>query len=428
MNKILTFIFCVLLMLLASCGKDRSNEYYELTEENTWVYNEMKDKYLWGDDILEPTWKQYFGSTTRFFQTLVSSAGHNDLWSYCLPDSESVDPHARGLFNHLDTYGMDLVTMNDPTGATSRSLARVMMVVEGSPAYLCGIRRDDFIGVVDGARITSGNLSTTLQSGASHELEVYHLGAQNESLVWVDTVSVHLPASCYVEENAFPVYRCFTEENTNARVAYLMCARLVESPDEQNVAGRPYVERLDAVMREIKAFAPDEFVLDLRLCNYGTVEMAARLASAIVPADKVGATFCTTEWNSRYASSNRNFTYESSLSAGLNVNRLYFITGAYTQGASEWLISSLQTSLGADRTCVVGEKTKGQGIMTQLMSVGKGHHLYPAVALVKSVDGNSLSSGINPDTIVREQNCLSLHEYGKSEEPLLNAVLERISR
>lgn len=428
MNKTLFIILALFVLVFASCGKDRSNEYYALTEENTWVYNEMKDKYLWGDDIVEPQWKQYFGSTTRFFQTLTSSVRQNDIWSYCLPDSELIDPHERGFYSHIDSYGMDCVVMNDPTGTTSRSLARVLTVLNGSPAQLCGLNRGDFIGLVDGERISSSNASKLLTNGSSHKLECYHLGVRDESFVWADTVQCSLSASRYVEDEAFPVHSCFVNPSTGTRVAYLMCSRLIPRPEENVGGDNTYINRLNEMMTEIKAYEPEEFVLDLRLSNYGTVDMAAMLASYIVPADQLGTTFCTTEWNARYSANNRQYLYEPSQSSRLPITRIYVITGTYTQGAAEWLVHCLRTSLGAERVSIVGEKTKGQGVMTQLVAANKGHHLYPAVARIRDAAGGTLISGIAPDTILREQSYYNLYNYGDTLEPLLNVTLKRMQR
>ncbi|MBQ4380471.1 MAG: hypothetical protein II806_04245, partial [Bacteroidaceae bacterium] len=66
------------LLLLACKGEDRSHEYVELTEHNTWVMNMMKDKYLWGDLIPEQNYKAYFYTLTKFFSTLTQSVKQND--------------------------------------------------------------------------------------------------------------------------------------------------------------------------------------------------------------------------------------------------------------------------------------------------------------------------------------------------------------
>ena len=36
---------------MASCGKDRSGEYYALIGENVWIEQIMKEHYLWYDRI-----------------------------------------------------------------------------------------------------------------------------------------------------------------------------------------------------------------------------------------------------------------------------------------------------------------------------------------------------------------------------------------
>lgn len=426
-----TLRFAILFLLIAivqSCGKDRSSEYYELTEHNTWVYGEMRDKYLWGDAIKEPTWKEYFGTVSSFFRTLTNSSRQNDKWSYCLVDSAMTDPHLRGNFNHLDSYGLDFTTMTDPTGATSRTLVRVTMVVKDSPAYRCGLRRNDFIGIIDGERVTNSNATAKLQNGTMHRLECYKLGTTDDSFVWEKTFSVEMPASEYVEENAFPVFNVVHPVN-GATVAYLQCTRLIAAPDKEVRTDTPYTDRLAAIMSQIKSSSPTDMVLDLRFCNYGTIDVVQQLASYIVAPDYLGADFCSTAWNDRYATNNQTYRYDASLApSNLNLSRLFVLVSNYTQGAPEWLIHSLRATMGVDKVFIVGERTQGQGVMTQHISSGFGHQLYPAVAYVYDSKGEFHTSPIIPDTLVNENSSLYNGEYGDQDEPLFRAAIERILR
>ena len=105
----------MLSLLIASCGEDRTHEYVELTQHSTWIYEQMKDQYLWGDLIQEQDYKAYFYAGTKFFSTLTNSVGKSDSWSYCLVDSVNSDPHERGYFNHLDIFDFGAFTLEDFT-------------------------------------------------------------------------------------------------------------------------------------------------------------------------------------------------------------------------------------------------------------------------------------------------------------------------
>lgn len=413
----------LLCTLLLSCkGEDRSHEYEELTAHNNWMLTVMQDKYLWGDQLQEPTYKSYFYPGTQFFSTLTSS--QKDTWSYCLVDSAITDPHTRGNFNHLDTYGIDFTVINDPTKTTSRSFARVTHVVEGSPAAQAGLRRNSFISIVDDTRITSSNASKYLVNGKEHSIVFHHLdtlvtdSVEPTTYIWTDSIEATLPASRYVEEKAFPVAKVFDIYGIN--IAYLMATRLVPYPDEQQTSGNIFLADLDAKMQAIMAFRPAELVLDLRLCNYGTIEMAQRLASYIVPTALKDRTFLKTKWNDRYAANNTTYTYDTTIGS-LELPHIYIITGTYTQGAAEWLIKALQQTLGHENVTIIGTATKGQNVMTQYIASGYGHQLYPAVAYVTDESGDISPTPITPTYTVNETAntyLLYMNEYGDPNEIL----------
>ena len=46
-----TFFLLTTLFIMASCGEDRSGEYYALIGENVWIEQIMKEHYLWYDSI-----------------------------------------------------------------------------------------------------------------------------------------------------------------------------------------------------------------------------------------------------------------------------------------------------------------------------------------------------------------------------------------
>ena len=62
---------------MASCGEDRSGEYYALIGENVWIEQIMKEHYLWYDSIPAIKETDYFAEPEDFLQKLVYTKAQN---------------------------------------------------------------------------------------------------------------------------------------------------------------------------------------------------------------------------------------------------------------------------------------------------------------------------------------------------------------
>jgi len=411
-----------------SCGEDRTYEYEEKTQHNQWAYELMQEHYLWNETIKEPEWKNFFKTPSEFLTQLTNKSGHNDSWSYVTVDTVASDPHQRGYFNHVNSYGYDFMIMTDPTQQTTKTYARVLTVYPNSPAEKAGLKRNDFIAFFDGYKVTTGNASK-LSKGIARTYDVCHIAENEEEgvLYWKDTVKVQIGQSEYVEDKAFPVYN--TQEIMGITVGYLQCTRLIDYPEEQGVGRVPgdktYQNELDKIMKEMRSKGVSEFVLDLRLCNYGNIEMARRLASYVVDPNYIDDVFAKTIWNENYQENNVTYNYDASLiDTNLHLGRIYILTSNYTQGAAEWVINALKNSMGDENVIVVGNYTAGQMVMTQNIGSKYNVTLYPVVAYVTSsgVDYDQFTS-IFPDETVIENNYIDLGTYGSINEPLMNKAV-----
>lgn len=428
MKKFLTHILAICGILLAiSCGEDRTYQYEEKTQHNHWIQELMSDQYLWADTVakMELTWKDYFATPSDFLSKLMSKSGHSDSWSYAEVDTLVSDSHQRGYFNHYNSYGLDFTMMTDPTGQTTKSMLRVLTVYQNSPADRAGLLRGDFICSIDGNKISSNNISK-MQKGVARQLEVCHIAVNEEdgSFYWRDTVDVSMQASEYVEDVAFPTVSRINAEDV--RVGYLMCTRLLSYAIEQNTSNQTaYEDALDDIMKQLKSADVNELVLDLRLCNNGTIEMAQRLASYVVSPAALNSTFAKTFWNEQHTANNQTLPYNTNL-GNLGLSRIYILTSNYTQGAAEWLIHALQHSMGEENVILIGTATKGQNVMTQEVGSQYYVHLFPAVAYVADGAGNYDYGSIPPTLIEDEFAYLTLGDYGSTDEMLLYRAIQHI--
>lgn len=100
---------------MASCGEDRSGEYYALIGENVWIEQIMKEHYLWYDSIPAIKETDYFAEPEDFLQKLVYTKAQNgkgDPYSYI--EIKDASDAARSYLQRTSTYGFDFELMTDP--------------------------------------------------------------------------------------------------------------------------------------------------------------------------------------------------------------------------------------------------------------------------------------------------------------------------
>ena len=423
--------FYITSFAIVSCGEDRTSEYEELTACDHWMTDVMKQYYLWGDSIKDEKipWKSFFSNPQSFFTTLTKFAPINDKWSWCSIDTIQEDHHERGYFNHLDSYGLDFLIMTDPTGSTSRQYARIKTVLRNSPADRAGIERGDFIGFVDGNRMSSSNASY-LVNGKARKLVVSKLAVnldENE-FYWIQEDTIYMDKSEYVEDFPFPILKFFQHENLN--VAYLMCNRLTTGPYETNNESQNYIDSLESVMQKIKNNHPRILVLDFRLCNNGDINMANLFASYVAGNKANNRVFARTIYRESLSANNKIFLFNATgINNAVEPEYIFAITSDYTCGAAEWIIRSLSCIYGQRDFYVIGQKTNGQIVITEEIHSDYYTTLFPAVAFVADENNTyNYENGIEPDIEINEMSYVQLFPYGDKNEVILAYILDLINQ
>lgn len=411
-----------ILLLCACSGEDRTHEYLALTQHNNWVFDMMKENYLWADTLQTPDERKFFGDPSTFLKNITSKV-KEDKWSYLTVDTIVSDPFERGYFNHNESYGMDYMLVTDPTGQTTKQYVRILTVYKGSAAERAGLQRGDFIMSFNGYKFSSSNI-TKLKKGIGLNLKVCHLDADTEdnTYYWKDTVDYVLPASSTVVYDAVPNSLTYYNGG-DAVVGYYCLTNMLDTH-------LPFsdVFPLSQFAKQMKEAGVKELVLDLRLCNQGTMENAQVVASSIVKSELRNGVFAKTIWNKNKAAQNQEYRFLSDVTS-LELSRVFVLTSGYTRGAAEWLIHSLQAVMGAENVILIGEKTAGQNVLNGVIRSDEYMiFLYPAVAYVSDANDNyDYASGITPTYEIREREYLHLYPYGDSREVLFNKALEIIS-
>ena len=291
-NIYLTGLLLTVASLLSSCGEDRTHEYIEKTEEDQWIANQMKDVYLYYQEIPELKSENYFYPVDEFFPMLLAS---HDRYSYLEMKEES---RTRSYLQPV-TYGMDVVVSNDPTGTTTHQTARVLLVLPGSPAEQAGIKRGDCITAINGKNVSSSNADLlTTGSGVSLTLSTPMTDPTTGNIVWMpETREVTLPAAVAMENNPFFVQKVI--ERNGRKIGYLVYNEFMRGRDDNNTDDVAYMQQMLSVFQQFRQAGVNDFILDLRYNQGGYVTSAQELGSLLAPSSALGQEFAHFEFNDK---------------------------------------------------------------------------------------------------------------------------------
>ena len=388
----LTLVLTLFATFFASCGEDRTHEYYEKTEENQWTYSKMKEVYLWRDQIKEPSRTTFFSNTTKFFNSLIYSG---DKVSYF------TDTISAG------SYGVTFTVMRDPIGVRpSKVYALALMVEPGSPADIAGVKRGTWISSVGGAAFTTTKYSM-LQSGGNTTLvtEFIEFDDETQKYYWETGDTLQMNAAVDYTEQTLYLDSIYAVREKN--IGYLVLS---------NFEGEEFTQQTQDALQRFAQSDVDEVIIDLRYCNGGSIANAASLASSFVPGELHGAPFCMladadNEIDTTYCYSAQQTTLEE--------KKLYVIIGSQTTGVAELFATALNKSLPMYDLLTIGAKSAGANVMTEKFESPYGFSINPATNQVLLAD-STLLQAMTPDYAVNElEQPVQVHELGSEQEYML---------
>ena len=384
------------LISLIYCGEDRTYEYLEMTAENQWTYSRMKEVYLWGDDIRQPERSIFFSTPSKFFSALLSKQDNSSFFT----DSAS-----------SASYGMKFTIMRDPLGEKrNQYYALVLFAEPGSPAALAGISRGTWVSAIDGKALTSSS-GSMLQSGKATNFVTHTIeyNDEEERYYWSKADTLSMTQAAPLKNNA--IYLDSTYSMRSSKAGYIVCNSL----DGENTA-----EQFSNILLTFTSKDVTDIILDMRYCANGDIEIAAEIASMLVPASLVGSPFATLV-NKDSAETVSRYTEQC---VNVSDKKLYIITGNSTKGIAELFIASVNASRGMHEVVTVGSRTAGANVMTEAIESPYGFTINPAVALIRTSGNNWLSSeGISPDYPINEiEEPENIYPLGNKQEFILRNI------
>lgn len=384
----------ILATMLAACGEDRTYEYLEKTEENQWIFSQMKSSYLWGDTLKQPDRSKFFANSSDFFYGLLAAGDNTSFFT----DSAA-----------QTSYGMSFAIMRDPLAINPRNnYALVLFVEPGSPAARAGVKRGTWISRVGKTNISSSNYGY-LERGESTTLCTWDIEMNDESMEyeWIarDTLTMEhaeavTPTTLYMDT----IYTL-----RNHKIGYIVYNRFEGTGDEvQQIASRFAGEEIT------------ELIIDLRYNSGGSLQEAVEVASCFVPQSAAGSTFCSLAHNAANSEKDVTYTLKSS-SVHVEPAMVFILTTEATRGAAEAFTLALQSVLGEERVITVGGTTAGDNLYTERIESPYNFTMNPAVAQLYGPTGNILSPyGIYASYAVDELAQLyKLYRIGEEQEYLL---------
>ena len=417
MNIKTCFFLLLLSLLITSCGEDRTIEYKERIEANSWIYRTMADEYLYASLLAkESSTTQY--AEPAFYASSLFSAQENR-------HGQKLSTFFWGRQAEELDYGL---LYNFHTHDTIRYL-RVLHVFPFSSAAEAGLQRGDWITAIDGVPLSSAN-STILantENALSRSLQLSE---------YVDTLKAGVPLLRPYRTVMLPAPRVriptAIEKDTvfNAserKIGYMLFTNLETSATGgEDFYGADAI-RLRSIFRSFSQQDVNEIVLDLRFAYGQSLAIPYLTAAMLAPNEAIGQPFY-------YAVRNSNRETELSLlsasligeGARVPLERLYVLTSARTQGTAELLAHCLSPYM---QVTLIGEKTAGQDQLAEIYhNAAYDYSLRLVTTIFFNAAEETYSSGLLPAIALSETNRLvwPMYPLGDPREALLKEALRCI--
>jgi len=417
MKHLLPLVILTLVFSLSSCNDDEDlKPSAETLAINDFIYENMKELYLWNDFI--PTnidQNNEFDPMVYFDKLLYKSS---DKWSFITDDYEGL----MNSFNGIEkSFGHQFKLFIVP-GTTTEVMGIVKYVIPGTPADLAGLKRGDIFYKINGNVLTTSNYELLLFDKDNYTLTLGEFDPDGELKPLVDKP---LTATVITED---PVHLHKIIELEGYKTGYLVYNQFIND----------YNDELTTVMQEFKDNGVADLVLDLRYNPGGSVQTAIFLGSLIAPETPVNdqSIFSRLVWNegvTDYLTNNEGGSSASFISrfvkpgVNLNLSKVYILVSKSTASASELIINCLAPYM---EVVLIGpENTTGKYVGSITVQAEDtdwpNWAIQPIVLKTANVNWETdYSAGFVPDYVIKDDFNAQL---GTLDEDMLARAMELIT-
>ncbi len=378
-------------------------------EENTWIYNQMKNIYLWEDKMPEEKDTDKNLNPEDYFYTLTNNSKQTDWVSYIKMNKSDIFDFWDG---NMNSFGFKYRKIIEPNQEIKLA---VSIVFQNSPAQKGNLWRGDIITKINGNVLTEKNLENLLNIP---NVEFTVIDTDNTTkLLKIDKTKFLISP---IQDKAF------FEQGKN-KIAYFVYSQFLTSAEPE----------LRALIGGYKAIGVNELILDLRFNPGGVTPNAEVLASLLVKNLVPKSTMYTSSWNKTQTEL---IMKKEGASAGIrgwtsetnnigNLNRIFILTSKTSASSSEMIINCLRPFM---EVIVIGDNTFGKNLINIIITDETGKFpfaIMPAFSQMYNAKGESnygTKDGFTPNYKI-EDNVIPFFPLGNPNETLLKKALSLIN-
>lgn len=416
MRYVISLAVSLLVLTSTSCNNDEVKPSAETLAINDFIYESMKDMYLWTDFIPGNINRDNEFDSKAYFEKLLYKP--SDRWSFI---TDNYDELVNSLNGIDKSFGHQFKLFIVP-GTTSAVMGVVKYVIPGTPAEMAGVKRGDIFYKINGTALNTSNYQQLLFDLDNYTVTFGEFD-QNGTLT---TIGEKTLTATIVTEDPIHMHKIIDYEGY--KTGYLAYNQFIGD----------YNDELTSIMQEFKDGGITDLVLDLRYNPGGSIQAAIFLASLIAPETPVNnqEIFSRLQWNAGvtdYLVKNEGDESGSFISrfvkpdVNLNLSKVYMLVTKNTASASELIINCLAPYM---EVILIGpENTTGKyvGSVTIRAKDTKWPNwaIQPIVLKTANVNWETdYSNGFAPDYLIDDDFDAAL---GTLDEDMLARAIELIT-
>ena len=380
--------------MLAGCGGDKESisevptlQSCEISAQNQYVYDVMKDSYLWADQVRRLRPKNYDSP-----QALLNDITENipdDIWSTIFDSATAFD--GRSYYG----YGFNWYYADE----TQETMV-LQHVYENSPAGEAGLSRSQLIYQINGKPVSQFDSYEDI----SNELDP----AEQATFTFADANGEFYDVTLDKDTVTTPPVLASKVINVEGiKYGYLA----------YNLRNEITLRsELSNIFESFESESVDEIILDLRYSWGGYADYANYLASLIGGENVDGEVFAIYRHSDKYADKDWGMGFEGTSTIGYD--KLTVITSSDTCGAGEVLINALSPFIDVQ---TVGDTTCGNPYGSYGYSLCEGLTFIPIeFQYANASDFSDFTEGFSPQCDAQDDTSKAL---GDESEEMLNAAI-----
>lgn len=448
--SIALLLACLITPMFFSCDPDEIDKEQEKRDSllavykhvNKWILENMETYYYWEHKIPQSTNDTI--SPDDFFDSLLykynaTTAPDGDRFSWIQGDYEELQDMLSGVTSNEVGFDFKLYKMSS---SSDNIIGQITYTKRGTYAEQAGIKRGMWFDRVNGKQMTVSNYKDLITFSASSVKIGFKQESYNSEGVFVSLVDggeLTIQTSSNYSED--PVYLDSIYYIGQSKIGYLVYNFF--SPDNGN-GDLAYDKKLNKVFGKFKSAGITELVVDLRYNSGGYSSSSRHLASMMVPNLNINNVFTYYRYNAEvqayyvkeYGIRSLNTYFADKLindgieveninNVGVNLSKIFILTGEYTASASEMIINGLKPYV---KIVIIGDVTYGKNVASITIFEDDDPlnkwGMQPIVGKVfNSLGQSDFTTGFVPDFPVDDLGETGIKQLGDIQENLLNKAL-----